>query len=90
MEGGYHGITDAIAAFTPSSNRKAPLAPHIRTFPAPDVYRGAGKGLKTAEEFAALLDGPIEELEQSQYGFAGTMIDRFLVFSFCLFFLSGF
>ncbi len=75
VENGYHGITDAITAFTPSVNRKAPLAPHIRTFPPPDRYRGASKGLATASDFAKLLDKPIAELTQSQFGFAGTMID---------------
>ncbi len=72
VENGYHGITDAITAFTPSVNRQAKLAPFMRTFPAPDSYRSP---LKSAEYFAGLVKAPISELEKSEFGFAGTMID---------------
>ena len=72
VEGGYHGITDAVVNFTPSVNRKAVLPAFMRTFPAPDRFRHKNA---TAEEFAAMLDAPIAELEQSEFGFAGIMID---------------
>jgi 4-aminobutyrate aminotransferase-like enzyme len=38
----YHGVTSAVAAFSPSLGRSVPLGPHVRTVPAPDGYRGEG------------------------------------------------
>ncbi len=38
----YHGVTEAVAAFSPSLGPGVPLGPHVRTVPAPDGYRGAG------------------------------------------------
>lgn len=38
----YHGVTSAVAAFSPSLGRGVPLGRHVRTVPAPDGYRGTG------------------------------------------------
>ena len=37
----YHGVTDAVAAFSPSLGAHV-VGPHVRTIPAPDAYRRAG------------------------------------------------
>ena len=41
MEYAYHGITEAVDAFSPSGSLTGKLAPHMRTLTAPDGYRGA-------------------------------------------------
>lgn len=38
----YHGCTQAVAAFSPSLGPDVAPAPHVRTVPAPDPYRGHG------------------------------------------------
>jgi Ser/Thr protein kinase RdoA (MazF antagonist) len=40
-EHAYHGVTAAVSAFSPSLGAKAPTAPHVRTVPAPDSFRGS-------------------------------------------------
>ncbi len=40
QEFGYHGITEAIDAISPSAIRIGSLAAHVRTLLAPDPYRG--------------------------------------------------
>eukprot|EP01036_Dinobryon_divergens_P044134 gene44134-58858_t len=38
----YHGVTIAISEMSPSLGDGIKLAPHVRTVPAPDAYRGSG------------------------------------------------
>lgn len=40
QEFAYHGITDAVDAFSPSGSMTGRIAPHMRTLLAPDGYRG--------------------------------------------------
>lgn len=35
----YHGVTDAVSQFSPSLGASVPLGAHVRTVPAPDLYR---------------------------------------------------
>ena len=35
----YHGLTSAVAEFSPSLGESVTLGPHVRTVPAPDSYR---------------------------------------------------
>lgn len=35
----YHGLTSAVAEFSPSLGEFVPLGPHVRAVPAPDSYR---------------------------------------------------
>lgn len=81
MEFGYHGITDAIFHFTPSTIRdpiKTPLAPHMRTLVPPDDFRGPfrrGSPL-LGERYAELVDAPIAQLSApGAAGLACAMID---------------
>lgn len=37
----YHGLTSAVAEFSPSLGESVTLGPHVRTVPAPDSYRSS-------------------------------------------------
>ena len=68
MEFAYHGVTEAIDAFSPSNAPASWNAPHIRLLAPPDDYRGPYRrgepGL--AEAYAAMADAPIAELRGRQ------------------------
>lgn len=77
MDFAYHGVTEAMDAFSPSNAPEAWYAPHMRLLPPPCTYRGAfGPGEPDlGERFAALADPLIAELEGEGYGVAAAMID---------------
>jgi 4-aminobutyrate aminotransferase-like enzyme len=77
MDFAYHGVSEAIDAFSPSNAPAHWNAPHIRQLPAPDVYRGligAGEA-GVGERYAALADPLIADLQEKGYGVAAAMID---------------
>ncbi len=77
MDFAYHGITEAIDAFSPSNAPDSWNAPHIRLLPPPDDYRGPflrGDN-ELAAKYAALADTPIADLDRAGWGLAATMID---------------
>jgi 4-aminobutyrate aminotransferase-like enzyme len=41
----YHGVTSAVAAFSPSLGANVPLGPAVRTVRPPDAYRADGEDL---------------------------------------------
>ncbi|WP_062119442.1 aspartate aminotransferase family protein [Aureimonas sp. AU40] len=47
-ENAYHGITEAVAAFSPSLGASVDLGAHVRTVPAPDRYHLAGEDVGAA------------------------------------------
>ena len=77
MEFAYHGVTEATDALSPSGSASGRVAPHVRTLPPPDDYRGPYKrgepdlGLR----YAALADRSIRELEATGHGLGATLID---------------
>ncbi|WP_373505826.1 aminotransferase class III-fold pyridoxal phosphate-dependent enzyme [Aestuariivirga sp.] len=77
MEFAYHGVSEAIDAFSPSNAPEHWYAPHIRLLPAPDTYRGEfgpdTPGL--GERYAALAEPLIAELDAEGYGIAAAMVD---------------
>jgi len=77
MEFAYHGITDAIDAFSPSGSLTGALAPHIRTLPAPDDYRGPFKRgeVDLAGRYAAGADAAIASLREAGMAPAAFMVD---------------
>ncbi len=77
MEFAYHGVSEAIEAFSPSNSPANWCAPHIRLLPSPDVYRGAfgANDPDTGERYAAMADPLIAELDGEGYGVAALMID---------------
>ncbi len=60
-ETAYHGITQAVAAFSPSLGANVPLGPHVRCVPAPDAWRGGGD---VASKFTADVIAAIHDLER--------------------------
>jgi 4-aminobutyrate aminotransferase-like enzyme len=57
----YHGITRAIAAMSPSLGQYSKLGEHVRTVPAPDLYRSKGQDVGAA--FAASVRQAVADLQ---------------------------
>ncbi|HVJ36003.1 MAG TPA: aminotransferase class III-fold pyridoxal phosphate-dependent enzyme [Terriglobia bacterium] len=80
MEYAYHGITEAIDAFSPANSTTGSIAPHIRTLVAPDPYRGPYRG-ETASQpnlaalYAAGADQAIASLARAGMKPAAFMVD---------------
>ncbi|MGE3832029.1 MAG: aminotransferase class III-fold pyridoxal phosphate-dependent enzyme, partial [Parvibaculaceae bacterium] len=77
MDFAYHGITEAIDAFSPSNAPDAPLKSHIRTLTPPDDYRGPYRRGENdlASRYAGLADAPIASLEDEGLGVAAFILD---------------
>ncbi len=60
-ETAYHGITQSVAAFSPSLGVNVPLGPHVRCVTAPDAWRSEGD---VAASFAADVDAAIKDLQR--------------------------
>jgi 4-aminobutyrate aminotransferase-like enzyme/Ser/Thr protein kinase RdoA (MazF antagonist) len=77
MEFAYHGVSEAIDAFSPSNAPEHWHAPHIRLLPPPDIYRGPF-GPDTpdpGERYAALADPLIADLQTQGFGLAAAIVD---------------
>lgn len=57
----YHGVTEAVAAFSPSLCLPGGVPPHVRTVPAPCAYRSAGD---PAVRFAADVSAAFEDMKR--------------------------
>lgn len=77
MDFAYHGVSEAIDAFSPSNAPAHWNAPHVRLLPAPDVYRGpyGADEADVGARYAALAEGPIAELQEAGLGVAALMVD---------------
>lgn len=77
MDFAYHGVSEAIDAFSPSNAPAHWKAPHVRLLPAPDVYRGpyGADEADVGARYAALAEGPIAELQEAGLGVAALMVD---------------
>ena len=77
MDYAYHGITDAVDAFSPSNTPGNRLQPHMRALPPPDDYRGPHRrgeaGL--AGKYVKLGAAAISDLGKTNWGVAAAMID---------------
>lgn len=58
----YHGLTSAVAEFSPSLGEHVTLGPHVRTVPVPDSYRQ--DPASAAERFGANVRGAIADLKR--------------------------
>jgi 4-aminobutyrate aminotransferase-like enzyme len=72
-ETAYHGNTAAVTNVSPSARPGQPLPPHVRTVPAPEMFRSPAGD--PGKRFAESVGRAIAELEQSGFGFAGLMVD---------------
>ena len=59
-ETAYHGITQAVAEFSPSLGKSVNLGAHVRTVPAPDSYRSTD----AAGEFTAAVRAALADLQR--------------------------
>ncbi len=59
-ENAYHGVTQAVAEFSPSLGESVDLGGHVRTVPAPDTYRSGD----AAAEFTAAVQAAIRDLQR--------------------------
>lgn len=77
MDFAYHGITEAIDAFSPANDPKGRVQPHIRTLPAPDGYRGPYRRGENdlGRRYAALAAAPIADLQAKGLGVGAFMVD---------------
>lgn len=77
MDFAYHGVSEAIDAFSPSNSGAHWNAPHIRLLPPPDVYRGphGADEPDLGERYAALADPLIADLQEKGLGVAAAMVD---------------
>src|ERR1700678_2378817 len=75
MENAYHGVTDAVAALTPSRGR--PHEPWVVTIAPPPDGLGPGDAMSAAEHAAAArdVDGAIETLRERGFAPAAFYID---------------
>lgn len=68
----YHGVTVAISEMSPSLGSHVTLGAHVRTVPAPDLYRG-GPGV--AERLAADVRAAIADMRASGITPAALLVD---------------
>jgi 4-aminobutyrate aminotransferase-like enzyme len=72
-ESAYHGNTEAVTEVSPSSFKTRTVPPHVRTVPAPDVYRHPTNDVGT--RFADDVAGAIADLAQNGVKFGGLLVD---------------
>jgi 4-aminobutyrate aminotransferase-like enzyme len=72
-ETAYHGNTAAVTDVSPAARPGQPLPPHVRTVPAPEMFRAPAGD--PGKRFAESVGRGIAELEESGFGFAGLMVD---------------
>jgi 4-aminobutyrate aminotransferase-like enzyme/Ser/Thr protein kinase RdoA (MazF antagonist) len=77
MEYAYHGITEAIEAFSPANSTCGLIAPHMRTLIAPDPYRGPYRDGEAdlAQLYADDADQAIASLARDGLKPAAFMVD---------------
>jgi 4-aminobutyrate aminotransferase-like enzyme len=68
----YHGVTDAVSAFSPSLGAGVPLGAHVRTVAAPDAYRGDPD---VAGAFASNVAAAAADLKAAGFGLALFIVD---------------
>ena len=77
MDFAYHGISEAIDAFSPSNSPENWRAPHIRLLPPPDDYRGSWRRGEPdlMLNYAGLADPLIADLDANGLGVAAFIVD---------------
>ncbi|MCZ0733513.1 aspartate aminotransferase family protein [Phreatobacter sp. AB_2022a] len=69
----YHGVTVAISELSPSLGAGITLGPHVRTVPAPDLYRSGGADV--AETFARNVKAAIADMQARGIKPAALLVD---------------
>ena len=73
----YHGLTGAVAEFSPSLGEAVALGPHVRTVPAPDSYRHSPQEMM--EKFGSDVSAAIADLKR--HGIRPAMLIADTIFS---------
>ncbi|MCJ8055023.1 aspartate aminotransferase family protein [Shinella curvata] len=73
----YHGLTSAVAEFSPSLGESVTLGPHVRTVAAPDSYRHSPKEMM--EKFGRDVRAAIADLKR--HGIKPAMLITDTIFS---------
>lgn len=73
----YHGLTGAVAEFSPSLGESVTLGPHVRTVPAPDSYRHSPEEMM--EKFGRDVEAAIADLKR--HGIRPAMLITDTIFS---------
>lgn len=73
----YHGLTSAVAEFSPSLGESVTLGPHVRTVPAPDSYRHSPGEMM--EKFGREVEAAIADLKR--HGIRPAMLITDTIFS---------
>ena len=68
----YHGNTRAVTQVSPSASKTGAVADHVRIVPAPSI-QNFGNDVQTG--FLKSISDAIENLDNSEYGFAGFLAD---------------
>lgn len=69
----YHGVTNAIAEMSPSLGPSMTLGAHVRTIPAPDLYRSGGRDV--GETFAAHVRAAVADMRAQGIKPAALLVD---------------
>jgi 4-aminobutyrate aminotransferase-like enzyme len=77
-EHAYHGNSRDIAALSPAYPNFERLGYHVRTVPAPDLFRGAYQGTDAGEKYAQLVGAAFADLEAHGHQPAALLIDSML------------
>nr|WP_063726323.1 aspartate aminotransferase family protein [Nocardia brasiliensis] len=70
----YHGVTETVAAFSPSLGKTSPLGPHVRTIAAPDSVRHGVSGDFT-EFMRNQIRAAIADLNRHGFGLCAFIAD---------------
>ncbi len=72
-ENAYHGVTTAVAAFSPSLGNGVPIGPNVRTVTVPDPATHGTTG--AAAMFESGVRAAIHDLDRHGYGVAALVLD---------------
>ncbi len=72
-ETAYHGNTEAVTEVSPASFKTRAVPPHVRTVPAPDLYRHPTNDV--GARFAKDVAKAVADLERNGVKFGGLLVD---------------
>lgn len=74
-ENAYHGVTQAVAAMSPSLGEGVDLAPHVRVIPAPDLWASGMEPLDFADLMVRRVEGAVADLRRHGHGVSALVLD---------------
>lgn len=74
-ENAYHGVTQAVAAMSPSLGEGVDLAPHVRLVPAPDLWASGLTAPEFADAMVRHVEEAVEDLRRHGHGVCALVLD---------------